>query len=381
MTRSKNRITTSQALHHAPDSAGACWSDGLHWSTNVMSMKKLTDRIGAELHEQTRRASEDHASKIKLAELWDSHCEANPLAAQCMQPWIMHTSRLFGAVGSYAFRDATPEQCAELLAAFVPVPTAIVKTQLWTSWRPSDYVDPKLGGGEQIKSKVAVIGGATMGLDRTQSGSTVKVSWYTMLSDSLVGLDVQLHHIHGVTPKMDANVRWDNEQRRILHICEARPAYPIEPALPLSHIRYSSGGAEYFPHITIYNNVPAYIEQLAGYCYSQRLASRKAYQEDKCASVVPPPTGKDLDADYARQSLKAGTLEQYKCLHSPAAEADKALAERHWKAYAEDYNIESTQSYFDYYSWACAYLKRKGLYEVPHPRDSTKTYKYGHAWL
>ena len=33
------------------------------------------------------------------------------------------------------------------------------------------------------------------------------------------------------------------------------------------------------------------------------------------------------------------------------------------------------------YTAACDYLQSVGLYTVPDPRDYTKTYRYGHAWL
>lgn len=348
-----------------------------------MSMKKLTDSIGAKLREQTERAQEEHARTLRLAELWDKHCENNAHAAACLQPWIMHTSKLFGAIGSYSFRDATPEQCAELLAAFVPVPTAIVKTQMWTSFRPADYVDPKLGGGEDIKSKTPVPGGAAIGLDCSRFQSRAKVQWWTMLGGELVGLDVELATIHNVTPHMAARVEYaDPAHNHISRVSDARPVYPIEPAkgAPLTHIRYSAGAPEYWPHILIHGHVAAYIEQLAGWCYSARRASKKAYQEDKIAGL-PPVSGPASDQTYESQKLRAGTREQYECLHTEAARRDRALAEKHWKQYAEDYGIESTQGYFDHYAWACAYLKRQGLYEVPDPRDPSKAYKYGHAWL
>lgn len=344
-----------------------------------MSMKKLTDRIGSELSEQTKRAAEEHASKVRLAELWDAHCETNGHAAACLQPWIMHTSKLFGAIGSYAFRDATPEQCAELLAAFVPVPTAIVKTQMWTSFRPADYVDPKLGGGEQVKSKEPVPGGAAIGLDCSRFQSRAKVQWWTMLGGELIGLDVELATMHDVTPRMAARVEYsDSAHNHIARVSDARPEYPIKPAQPLTHIRYAAGAPEYWPHILIHGNVAAYIEQLAGWCYSARRASKKAYQEDKCAGLPPVQEARPYDE---QGKLRAGTREQYDCLNSEAARRDQALASKHWKQYAEDYGIESTQGYFEHYAWACAYLKRQGLYEVPDPRDPSKVYKYGHAWL
>lgn len=343
-----------------------------------MTAKKLADAVGAKLKEQTQRAEDEHNRTLHLAQLWDSHVEANPLAGNCLQPWIMHTGRLFGAVGSYAFKNATPEQCAELLAAFPPVPSAIVKTQLWTSFRPSDYVDPKLGGGENIKSTEPVPGGAAIRLDRTQMGSRSKVEWWTMLAGELVGLDVELATLHGITPSMTAHVEWDNRRQHIVQVSNAAPEFPIKPALPLAHIRYTAGGVQYFPHILIHGNVAAYIEQLAGYCYSQRRASKKAYQEDKCTGL--PPVGAQRPYDE-QGKFKAGTREQFDCLNSEPARCDRALAEKHWAHYAEDYGIESTQGYFDYYAWACAYLKRQGLYEVPDPRDPSKAYKYGHAWL
>lgn len=345
-----------------------------------MTMRKLVEGVTSKLREQTERAQVEHARVLHLAELWDAHIEANPAAAECIQPWIMHTSKLYGAAGSYAFRDATPEQVVELLAAFEPVPTAIVRTQMWTSFRPVDYVDPKLGGGEQIKSKEQVVGGAAISLDRTQSGSRVRVQWWAMIAGELVDLDVELKNIHGVTPYMEAHVEWDNSRTHIVRVGNAMPWYPIKPdgAKELSHIRYSAGSAEYFPHILIYSNVPAYIEKLAGWCYSARIASKKAYQEDKCAGLFPV---QETARPYDEEKLRPGTREQTECLNSETARRDRALAEKHWKEYAQDYGIESTQGYFEHYAWACAYLKRRGLYEVPDPRDPTKRYKYGHAWL
>lgn len=350
-----------------------------------MTAKKLADQIGARLREQTERAQQEHSRTLKLAELWDAHCERNPIAANCLQPWIMHTSQLYGAIGSYAFRDATPEQCMELLTAFPPIPTAIVKTQSWTSFRPADYVDPRLtAGGEEVKSKEDVPGGAAIRLDHPgPGGSRNKVEWWTVLEGELVAMDVELANIHGVTPRMEARVEYaDPAHTHISRVSEARPVYPLEPLSPnvLKYIRYSAGAPGYFPTILIYGNVVAYIEQLAGYCYSKRMASKKAYQEDKIAGL-PPVAGHASDQGYDSQKLRAGTREQWECLESEEARRDRALAEKHWKAYAEDYGIEARQGYFDHYAWACAYLKRKSLYEVPDPRDPSKPYKYGHAWL
>ena len=83
---------------------------------------------------------------------------------------------------------------------------------------------------------------------------------------------------------------------------------------------------------------------------------------------------------YAREKLRAGTLEQFAALRTAHAEADRAVAEKHWPSYAKARGIETGQTYFDHFAWACAYLKRCGLYEV-QIAGREAPYKYGHAWL
>lgn len=346
-----------------------------------MTMKKLTDRLSAELSEKEKAARKEHTAKEQLAALWDAHIEAVPAAAECIQPWFLHTSHLYGSIGSFAFKEATPEDCAALLAAFPAVSLALVRSSHGTGVRPEGYVKE----GEKIETSLDIEGGATMRMDRTGSYPTrLSVEWYTRLDGKLVRMDVDLENIYGVTPMYTAHVQYDSSGQHIVRVTNAQPQYAVTPVQSLKYIRYSAGSATGFGTLLIYGNVRAYIEQLAGYCYSQRRASKKAYQEDKIAGL-PPVSAPASDQTYDNQKLRAGTREQYECLHSEAARKDRALAEKHWKCYAEDYGIKSSrEKYFDHFAWACAYLKRQGLYEVSDPRDTNyppRTYKYGNAWL
>lgn len=346
-----------------------------------MSMKKLTDKLAEDLAKIEQAARREHSTKEKLAQLWDSHIEATPAAAECVQPWFLHTSKVYGAIGSFCFKDATPEDCNALLYAFEPVPLALVRADSCTSARPADYAKE----GEKIESAKPIEGGAVLRLSRVQSyPQKLQVDWYTRLSGELVSMSVELVNVHGITPTYDANVQYDPTQQFVVAVRDARPGYHLKPAQALSHIRYSAGSSSGFGDLLIYGNVRAYIEQLAGYCYSKRIASKKAYQQDKIEGL-PPVSGPASDQTYDRQSLRAGTREQHECLVSEAARRDRALAEKHWKEYAADYGIEvpsySSSQSFDHYAWAVAYLKRARLYEVSDPRNPEKTYKYGHAWL
>lgn len=340
-----------------------------------MTMKKLTDRIGEEIEAKFKAEREEHNARTRLAKLWDAHVEATPAAAQCIQPHFLHASKLYGAIGSFHFKDATPEDCAALLAAFIPEPLVLTRGD-YTSARPADYSKE----GERVTASQPVEGGAVMRMNRLENyPERNSVEWYARIGGELVSLSVELANIHGVTPVYRANVQRD-AVGRITSVSDSHPEFPLSPMKPVSlqFIRYSAASRAAFGTLLVYGNVAAYVEQMSGYCYSRRRASKKAYQEDKIAGLPP---GEAHRGTYDEQKLRAGTREQFDCLNSEPARRDRALAEKHWKPYAEDYGIESTQGYFDYYAWACAYLKRQGLYEVPDPRDSTKMYKYGHAWL
>jgi hypothetical protein len=293
-----------------------------------------------------------------------------------MQPWFLHTSSLYGTIGSFAFKDATPEACDALLAAFEPAPLVLTRGD-FTSARPAGYSKE----GERLTSTQEIQGGVVLRMDRTANyPHRSKVEWYTRLGGGLIQMSVELENIHGITPNYAASVQYDSTHQHIVSVSNARPEFLIKPVQKLEYVRYSAGSRDGFGTLLIYGNVRAYIEQLAGYCYSQRRASKKAYQEDKIAGLTPV-RGPASDQTYDSAKLRAGTREQYECLNSEEARRDMALADKHWKAYAEDYGVETTQGYFSHYDWACAYLKRQGLYEVPDPRDPSKTYKYGHAWL
>jgi hypothetical protein len=99
-----------------------------------------------------------------------------------------------------------------------------------------------------------------------------------------------------------------------------------------------------------------------------------------------------LREDYRRERMRAGTLEQYAALHCAHAKVDAAIAKAHWHAYAKAHGIDAGRYGFDYYGWACAYLHRVGLYEVPVTEEmrasatggipaDVLTYKYGARWL
>lgn len=95
-----------------------------------------------------------------------------------------------------------------------------------------------------------------------------------------------------------------------------------------------------------------------GQCLDDPLFAERAKASPFLAELVR------LWRSYHLNGMNAGTIEQ-----------SAALAEM-----PADFIPDGCKPW-DHYTRACAWLKVRGLYEVPDPRDPSKLYRYGAAWL
>jgi hypothetical protein len=115
-----------------------------------------------------------------------------------------------------------------------------------------------------------------------------------------------------------------------------------------------------------------------------REAKRQVLYEDAKRRLLSfssfEPSEDELRRLYANTSLKAGTFEQWRCLHTAAAMNDRHVAQNYWPEYSKEHGIRTTaaQSYFDSYAWALSWLERHALKTVL--LDGVP-YLYGTKWL
>lgn len=334
-------------------------------------------------------------SKLELARAFDTSAldYATRTGKTLAPPAFLHVWKLWNTVGSLHYENQTPEDLLILIEAFPAVPAGLHRATSGVSFKPAIDATKE---PEQFQPGDGYSVRMSGGIGYNQK---TEVKWFSELSGALlVEVSAELFPVHGVIPMLQA--RYQEAAGEHIAVQEDWSHWPViagpaaysqvgprrqNPKMPVvtyargsrsamrDHLFWSEAGAEF--------GVVAQVRAWADECFKRRTASRAAYEADKIAGVEP--THQDhREGPYASRKLRAGTETQTACLESKAAQAERALAEKHWKEYAKDKGIESTRGYFDYFSWACWWLEQHSLLSDPNgPSKDGKGYKYGSAWL
>lgn len=362
----------------------------------------LSEKLNTEAAQKIAAAQLESARLAGIAAAYDAHAFAG-IAPHFVTASGKNDYR--GSAGTLFFKDATPEDVRELMAAFPAVPCKVAKVRGGTGCRPFDKVEE---GAEIIAE--------TCGHSLSLSGyggpgsSQCLAQWSAQLSPELRAcFRVELRNVHTVTPRIQPGHAERYPDGKVIRYTSSDSiAWPLTKSAPegIEFIRYGRGCPDSLQTFLVYGKTPhAFADMVAAWaakCFADREHSRAAFELDHAAlQAVPMPTADDIarKADelrsvYAAEKLRAGTLEQFAALRMPYTEAARKVAERHWKEYAERYGIKVSeyQNYFSFYDFACEMLQRFGLYEVPITDDmrasvtgsfpeGATVYKYGARWL
>lgn len=306
-----------------------------------------------------------------------------------------------GTIASLHFRDVPPDELAALLAAFPPIPRTEFKHRGSRSFRP--------GAVPEDAEDVRECDGVEIALSAGAGYSSVRADWSAMVGDVCTRFWCELRPVSFLTPRTHrravefggnflrfegpTTLHWPDKGELFNRVsCEAG----------LFVRMYSAGSDQAHNDCRIRgDDVLALVREWEAEANRRGEVTRAAF----LAAYAPLDYGNalpTLDAiaahaetmraayDAQRGGLRAGTLMQTAALDCAYAKADKAVAEKHWSAYAAHHDIETGRGYFDHYAWACAFLRRVGLYEVPVTdamREEAKggingdVYTYGARWL
>lgn len=353
----------------------------------------LTDNAAAKVAEIEKKA----ANTARLAAAYDASGYAGPL------PYIASgdaRASYDGTIASLHFRDVAPDELAALLVAFPAIPRAEFKHRGSRSFRPGEVPEDAEEVRECDGVEIDVTGGK--GFD------TFRASWSAMVGDVNTRFWCDLRRVQFLSPRTHRRAVTMNhtfiryEGATSLHWPDNGALFnDVAPDAGLFVRMYGSGSDQSHGDARIRGrDVLALVRAWEAECNRRGEVTRAAFLAAYAdAEALGLPSADDIAAaaeamraeyDAKRGGLRAGTLEQTAALATPHALADKAVAEKHWPPYAERFGIETRQSYFEHYAWACEWLKRCGMYAVPVTdamRAEAKggidgdVYRYGHRWL
>lgn len=353
----------------------------------------LSNDAAAKVAEIEKKA----ANTARLAAAYDASGYAGPL------PYIARGAAgasYDGTIASLHFRDVPPDELAALLTAFPAIPRAEFKHRGSRNFRPGEVPEDAEDVRECDGVEIAISGGK--GFD------TFRASWSAMVGDVNTRVWCDLRRVPFLAPRTHRRVvTMNNTFIRYEGATELN--WPgngalfnsVAPDAGLFVRMYASGSDQSHGDARIRGrDMLALARAWEAECDRRGEVTRAAFNAAHAQAAAPGlPTADDIadaveamraDYDAKRGGLRAGTLEQTAALATPHALADKAVAEKHWRPYAERFEIETRQSYFDHYAWACKWLERCGLYEVPVTdamRADAKggidgdVYRYGARWL
>lgn len=346
--------------------------------------------IQSEANAKAEAAQREAAIVGAAAAAYDAHVStlAPDLSALLPTPAGLHKPTMRDGNPWLSYVDTTPECLAALLDAFPPLPLVRYRDarRNESGFRAPECV-PERDGIETWP-----VDGLRIDAWRVNDyPSTFTAQWRANVGGAVIDFRAKVKPVHGITPDYTARVKRYNDGR-ILAVSQCALAFP-KGAPGCKTLRYGAGSVDGFSTIVIYGEVDDattdahpvqdLVRMWAQECDERAVESRSAYLRVKAESdASAPPFVLELERfaeRYAAQRMKAGTLEQFAALESDAAVHDAALARAQWPEYAREHGITNPASYgFDHYAWACAFLRRVGLYEVE--RDG-KPYRYGAAWL
>lgn len=334
----------------------------------------LSARIAAEAEAATQKAKQSAETLSEIAAAWDA------AGFTGMQPWHATGSKgIYGDCATLSFKDVGPDDLVQLMWAFPAIP------RVNYSHAGTRYFHPE--GAQKMPAGVLPVhcDGYEIEISGGHGYDSFRASWSAMVGDVQTHFRADLRRVHYLHPR--AHRRVVEFQGQFLRF--EGPASLVWPKDSPQSGQWQAYGycTEGSGDFRIRGaNVLALAESWEAEA-NRRNDETKAAFERTYVGIVGFPTAESVTrtaekirATYEAKKggLRAGTLEQTAALETSEALADKAVAEKHWKAYAEQHGIESSQSYFDHYAWACAMLKRCDLYEV---QLNGKAYRYGTAWL
>lgn len=356
---------------------------------------KLSDKLAAETAATITDAERKAHNRAAIAAAYDANGYGGKL------PGLVTADlrpNYRGECGTLFFEDVAPDELRDLMAAFPAVACAIA-TKNGTSCRPLDMLEE----GAEIRAHTS---GHSLSLSGGEGFKSTICGWSAQLSESVrVHVRATLRVIHSVTPRIQPGHCTRAPDGRVMaYTSPDSLIFPIAKPAGVDFIRYGRASRDSWQTFLVYgvgDTFAAMVDAWADHCERERHNSRAAYMKDR--ANVPafnvdtlPALCADLADAYGREKPRAGTLEQFAALRSPAALADKECAERHWLAYCDDAANACERSrhetYFSHYSWACAFLKRYGLHSVPVTEEmrasatggipeNVTTYTYGTRWL
>lgn len=344
----------------------------------------LAARLASEAQKAADAALATSARTMSIANAWDASGFTGA------QPWLVHgAGGIYGDKATLSFRDVGPDELAELMRAFPAVP------RISYSQSSVRYFHP--AGAREVTETVAVeeLDGYEIEISGGYQHSTLAAYWSAMVGETQTAFRVDLRRVHFLHPRAN---------RKAVLLCEhtfsryegrAELVWPAEIGAVYTALRdsralvvhtYYAGDQSCGNFRVRGTNVLALAEAWESEANRRGEETQAAFLA-AYARVAESVSADDIAAQadacreiYAREKLRAGTLEQFAALRTAHAEADRSVAEKHWPSYAKAREIETRQTYFDHFAWACAYLKRCGLYEV-QIAGREAPYKYGHAWL
>jgi hypothetical protein len=344
----------------------------------VNTMSSMLAAAEAESAKQLTEKKKEIAAKIEIATAYDAVI-ANLAEPLRVVPDFVHVWNLHGTRASIHFKEVIPGDALALMRALPAVPTVLYRDG-HVSMRPTSSVTTEMRMKDKTDTKEANPFRFTF--DKYSHGQTrCKVEWFADLAGVLVCITVELLSIHGITPEMRGRVSYYGNSDAIASIEHIGIAYPLNKPAGMQEIRYGRVDNKSWNSFIHWSHagedcVTRAVQAMADECLRRHTQSREAYELDKASGIDPEPA-----KPYGQSgSLRAGTEAQHNCLNSEAARRDYALANKHWRMYAEDLGIKTEQGYMDHYTWACTYLARHGLNPDPNGPDG-KPYKYGSAWL
>jgi hypothetical protein len=348
----------------------------------VKSLKEtLATKGEAAARAARERAERETATTARMAEAFDAAAAAAGYEAALPDMTLAHS--LYGSVGSLHWKDMAFDDALAIMRAFPAVPAGIYRDGSTVSFRPTSSLQFPLKEGHKYQEMTEAYAMRLSG--GLGYGQKTEIDWTADLDGVLVRFAIDLKGGYEVMPRISfATENYQHEAVSIRRETE-KAHFPLGGSIPLA-ARYGAGSKTALRScLYVGPEVVRYVERAVDHLNAKERETRAAYERAKAASPVELPSRTEIDAlaetlaeVYGREKLRAGTLRQYAALKTPAAEADRAMAEKHWPRYAEENGIGREGHGFDYYTWACRWLERVDLLTDEHAGEP---YRYGSKWL
>lgn len=355
-----------------------------------MSLTEKYSTLAADLEAKTaaKLAEEkDKAEAVQAAAVaWDAMVNAQSPEFRAVLPVPHLLVKISGRVVVF-MKDVTPDSALALLRACPPAGLYHYRGNGIAGFRK----DAAGKRGFDPNETVTPADGVTISASRTDGYPTqTLVEWDAHVHGQDLSMRVEMRRMHGVTPEITGHVAYYNDRQTIARIENQGLNFPLG-TLGARIQTYGSGSIKRWNNYVAWGPagdgaVQRILQAMVDKLDAEGRATLAAYLADKARAEAGTLPEDEPQALAYGVKMNTGTRAQFEALRTRPALIDCALARRHWARYAADYNVETTQEYFDYFAWACAYLKRVGLLRDPGlivkcNDGKARPYKYGSAWL